>query len=52
VQRETGARLNLFKVATDTLATLATELPEPTDRPEGASAWRRMQIALGLAHAG
>ncbi|HET9835681.1 MAG TPA: AMP-binding protein, partial [Rhodanobacteraceae bacterium] len=53
VQRETGIHLNLFKIATDTLGMLATELPEPTGQPEaGASAWRRMQIALGLAHAG
>jgi amino acid adenylation domain-containing protein len=54
VQRETGAHLNLFKIATDTLAMLAAELPEPTAQPEetGTTAWRRMQIALGLAHAG
>ncbi|HET6907552.1 MAG TPA: thioesterase domain-containing protein, partial [Rhodanobacteraceae bacterium] len=53
VQRDTGARLNLFKITTDTLAMLAAELPEPTGQTEAAaSTWRRMQIALGLAHAG
>ena len=52
VQRETGAHLNLFNIATDNLAVLAAELPEPTGQAETGSAWRRMQIALGLAHAG
>jgi amino acid adenylation domain-containing protein len=53
VQRETGAQMNLFKVATESLATLAAELPESAEPPQAAaSAWRRMQIALGLAHAG
>src|SRR5690348_13949211 len=53
VQRETGVRLNLFKITTDSLAVLAAELPEPAGHTDAAgSAWRRMQVALGLAHAG
>src|SRR5690348_5264649 len=34
VQRDTGARLDLFKIATGTLAMLASELPEPAGQPE------------------
>jgi hypothetical protein len=53
VQRDTGARLDLFKIATGTLAMLASELPEPAGQPEAnASAWHRVQTALGVAHAG
>jgi hypothetical protein len=53
VPRETGARLNLFKITTGTLATLAAELPAPEGQADAAgSAWRRMQVALGVAHAG
>ncbi|HEX6614212.1 MAG TPA: amino acid adenylation domain-containing protein [Rhodanobacteraceae bacterium] len=53
VQRDTGAHLDLFKIATGTLAMLASDLPEPAGQPEAtASAWHRMQVALGVAHAG
>ncbi|HET7558297.1 MAG TPA: phosphopantetheine-binding protein, partial [Rhodanobacteraceae bacterium] len=53
VQRDTGVHLDLFKIATGTMAMLASELPEPAHQAESAaSAWHRMQTALGLAHAG
>ena len=50
VQRETGVRLNLFGVATSTLASLALDLPEPQSaaRPRPATLGTRLRRMLGL----
>jgi len=50
VQRETGVRLNLFGVATSTLASLALDLPEPerAARARPATLGTRLRRMLGL----
>ena len=47
VQRETSVRLRLLDVATGTLATLASELPEPAATAPPASLLRRLRRRLG-----
>ena len=50
VQRETGVRLNLFGVATSTLASLALDLPEPerASQSKPATLGTRLRRMLGL----
>jgi amino acid adenylation domain-containing protein len=50
VQRETGVRLNLFGVATSTLASLALDLPEPehASQTKPATLGTRLRRMLGL----